>query len=89
MKTKREIEVAVCDFCENDAWKECPICGKDVCQNHDLTLHLNFRKPGEGYSVHEYDEYVHSGVVVRHFCPDHLTEELGKLVQSSTGSAKT
>ncbi len=83
MKMKRQIEVAICDFCENDAWKECQICGKDVCQNHDLTLHVNFRGQGEGYSVLDWDKFIHSTQLVRHFCPEHLTDELNKMLVQS------
>jgi len=38
MKIKREIEVTICDFCKEEASAVCPICGKDVCRKHDLTL---------------------------------------------------
>lgn len=83
MKIKREIEVVVCDFCKNDAWKKCPLCGKDICQNHDLTLHLNFRKYNEGYAATDFDKYPHSKILTRHFCPDHLTPELEALLIQS------
>ena len=77
MKVKKVIEVAICDFCENDAWKKCPICGKDVCQSHELTLHVHFLAYGEGLTGHPTRQ------LVRHFCPDHLTEELSNLLVQS------
>ena len=81
MKTKREIDVVICDFCENDASAVCPICGKDVCRIHDLTLHRSYRAPGEGFS----SAWPEDVQLIRHFCPDHLTDKLTKiLVQSST-----
>ena len=82
MKVKREIEVAICDFCKKEATFECAICGKDVCYDHDLTLHVHFKEFNEGYRASEFDDFIHNTMLVRHFCPDHLTEELrNSLVQ--------
>ena len=74
MKVKREIEVAICDFCEEEASAVCPICGKDVCRNHDFTLIRSYRAPGEGFN----SSWPQVTEIVRHFCQDHLTDELEK-----------
>jgi len=76
MKVKREVEFTICDFCDNDAAFECSVCGKDICYNHDLTLHVHFKETHEGYSVPEYDCFLHSTKIITHFCPDHLSNEL-------------
>jgi len=32
-----------CDFCEDTAWEQCLVCGKDLCRDHRLilTVYLN------------------------------------------------
>ena len=78
MKVKREIVVAICDFCEDEATAVCPICGKDVCRKHDLTLHRSYRAPGEGFN----SSWLDIIELIRHFCPDHLTGALKKALEA-------
>lgn len=84
MKVKRQIEVAICDFCERDASVVCPICRKDVCREHDLTLHRSYRAPGEGFD----SRWPICIELVRHFCPDHLTDELKTILVRTSEQKK-
>ena len=72
VKAMRTVEVTICDFCKEEATAECPICGKDVCRAHDFTLIRSYRAPGEGFDS-SWPQVIE---VVRHFCPDDLSDEL-------------
>jgi hypothetical protein len=40
MKQKREVEEVICDICGKEgAYRQCVICGKDVCQNCNYELY--------------------------------------------------
>jgi len=46
MKTKKELEVVICDFCGKEVWNEkqkCIICGKDVCDECNRVKNLPYK----------------------------------------------
>lgn len=40
-----------CDFCEEPAYEECLICGKDLCRDHRLVLRVYLDREDKGFRV--------------------------------------
>lgn len=88
MKVKKEIWEEVCDFCGNKKARICCVCGKDICNEHSLTLmreYTNEESNKMGGLM-----WVGSKTVLGPFCPDHIqtAHELRKAYNDSLSETK-
>ena len=67
MKSKREVEVILCDICGVvvSGKLSCKLCGKDLCRRH--TLNISSKAPGWNNK---------RDLVFDMFCAEHLTTDL-------------
>jgi len=48
MKKAITEERRFCDFCEEPAYEECLVCGKDLCRDHRLVLRVYLDREDKG-----------------------------------------
>lgn len=49
MKKNITVPRVFCDFCEEPAYEQCLVCGKDLCRDHRLVLRVHLDREDKGF----------------------------------------